>query len=288
MNFVRSLWGGGKKQAADEDERTDWPPITDADIEALLAEEAAGTDTWTEVKNENLIKVWKNKIKGSVYPVKAIFTLPKITADVAYQLMHNAPLRTEWDKFYVEYGTLGRYDDLNEYLYQAMKGPPGIQGRDFVLFRGVRADFDRNVFVLIFKNSSHPDRPRNATFVRATCIRSGYVIRPLPDDPSSCQMFVISQNDIAGSLPHWVINFVAPRGIVQWYNNFKRACEMLRARLEVLASEAAAQGKVIAKDATSIIESGAVEVHLGAKFESMDLDVSEDVRAADADEPSEE
>ena len=62
MNFVRSLWGGGKKQAADEDERTDWPPITDADIEALLAEEAAGTDTWTEVKNENLIKVWKNKV----------------------------------------------------------------------------------------------------------------------------------------------------------------------------------------------------------------------------------
>lgn len=203
--------------------------------------------------------------------------------------MHNAPLRTEWDKFYVEYGTLGRYDDLNEYLYQAMKGPPGIQGRDFLLYRAVKTDHTRNVYILVFKNSSHPDRPRTPAYVRAKCIRSGYVIRPSPDDPASCQMFVISQNDVGGSLPRWLINFVAPRGIVQWYNNFKRACEMLRERLEVLAKEAAAQGKAVPADATALIEGSGGSVRLGANFESMDLDASDDLRAAAGDDaPSED
>jgi len=192
--------------------------------------------------------------------------------------MHNAPLRTEWDKFYVEYRTLGRLNDLNEYLYQAVKSPaPGIQSRDFCLFRHSRVDHDSKVYILLFKNSSHPDRPITPQYIRAKCIRSGYVIRPLPDDPTSCQMFVLSQNDVGGSLPRWLINFVAPRGVAQWYANFRKACEVLRSRLEVLAKEAASAGQ--AGSADTLLESSDLTIHLEAKFEDMALNDAEEAKA---------
>lgn len=222
-----------------------------------------------------------------MYPVKAIFTLPDVTADVAYELMHNAHLRTEWDKFYVEYGVLGRADDINEYLYQAMKGPPGISGRDFCLYRGVKCDYERKVFLLVFKNSYNPLRPVTDKFVRAQCVRSGYVIRPAPDDPKSCQMFVISQNDVKGALPKWLINIVAPRGVEQWYNNFRKACTNLREKLEALAKQ---RNSGVPLDATEVIEKAQEDIKLDDDFAALDLSAGDAAEVAEdaADEAAAE
>jgi hypothetical protein len=103
-------------------------------------------------------------------------------------------------------------------------------------------------------------------------------------------MFVFSHNDVKGSLPKWLINIVAPRGVVQWYNNFRRACEMLRDKLEALV--AAGAGGVAAAAAVMAAEAAApaadvglsAHVHLDAKFDALDLSADAAAMAAEGND----
>lgn len=66
MSFLVNYFRGSPKPEKEKPlppDQVDWPRITEADFEALLAEEAADRGTWTVVKNEKNVKVWKNKVR---------------------------------------------------------------------------------------------------------------------------------------------------------------------------------------------------------------------------------
>ena len=47
-------------------------------------------------------------------------------------------------------------------------------------------------------------------------ILSGLIIRPDPDDPNSCKMTMLLQNDAKGHLPKFVVNFGTNKAPEKW------------------------------------------------------------------------
>lgn len=50
-------------------------------------------------------------------------------------------------------------------------------------------------------------------------------MRQCKDDPSSSTLFLVTQTDVKGLIPKWLVNTTAARAPVGWVENLRCACK---------------------------------------------------------------
>jgi hypothetical protein len=161
--------------------------------------------------------------------IKAIATLAGIPKDIIFEAIYNTDIRQKWDKLFHKFEVVEHDEEKMEtVLYYVIKAPIGISNRDFLQMRKVVHDWPSpGITYMHFKSIDHDDKPLVKGTIRAETIISGYVIEQIQDDPPITQLTVISQNDIKGLIPKYLVNMASGKAPKQWVNNLITGCELL-------------------------------------------------------------
>ena len=108
-----------------------------------------------------------------------------------------------------------------------------VTARDFVQKRKIWKDFpESSSHILHFKSVDHPLCPVKPKFVRAETLISGYFIKTINVFPPRTLISIISQTNIKGMIPAWLVNQVAKSAPKEWLDNLTKGCEKVRANKE--------------------------------------------------------
>eukprot|EP01080_Neovahlkampfia_damariscottae_P002139 gene2139-2005_t len=163
-------------------------------------------DSWTQhVKDENL-KVWTKEATNSkvnILKVKAEFEVPplllfKLIRDDEYFMKCGDDMFKEWKNVDI-------IDEDNTISYFAFNSPIGIiSGRDFITLRSYHTGNGEHV--ILIRSVVKDDIPQKEGLVRGDIHLTGYYIYPKGE---GCEMMYMTQTDLNGYIPGWVINFGA-------------------------------------------------------------------------------
>ncbi len=104
-----------------------------------------------------------------------------------------------------------------------------VQDRDFVQKRKIWKNFpSQNSSIIHFKSTEHKNAPTKCGKVRANTIISGYYIETVNMNPKTTKVAIISQTDIKGSIPKWIVNSVSQKAPKLWVNNLYKGCDMIK------------------------------------------------------------
>jgi hypothetical protein len=187
---------------------------------------------WEEVYKENTINIFKKSLKDNPHIIiKTFAKIPNYTTMEVYKAISDVDIRKQWDTIFSEFKII-HYDPEKdrEILYMRIKSPSVfISDRDFVQQRKKWIDFpEKNSICLHFKSVEHPKMPENKKVVRGEIIISGYYIRSSIEDPESSLLTIISQSDIKGNIPSWLVNKVSQKAPRDWVVNLIKGCHIAR------------------------------------------------------------
>lgn len=153
--------------------------------------------------------------------IKAIATLEGFTKECVFEAIYDTDIRQSWDKLFHKFEVVEHDEEsMSTVLYYVIKAPIGISNRDFLQQRKVVMDWPKKgVIYMHFKSIEHEKKPEVKGTVRAETIISGYVIEQIQDDPPVTQLIVISQNDIKGLIPKYLVNMASGKAPKQWTAN---------------------------------------------------------------------
>lgn len=104
-----------------------------------------------------------------------------------------------------------------------------MSDRDFVQRRKIWKDFpDVSSTILHFKSVNNKNCPVYKNIVRAETIISGYYIKTISVNPHKTFLSIISQNDIKGNIPTYIVNKVSQTAPKDWIKTLIKGCEMVR------------------------------------------------------------
>ena len=178
--------------------------------------------TWSQVWTTDEVIVFKKKTEGTpMVLIKAIATLRNIPGDIVFRAIYDTSIRQSWDKIFYKFEVVEHDEEkLETVLYYVIKAPLGISNRDFLQLRKCRHNYPKKgVKTLHFKSIEHQEKPPVSGIVRAETILSGYVIEQIEEDPPVTQLTIISQNDIKGLIPKYLVNMASGKAPKQWIAN---------------------------------------------------------------------
>lgn len=117
------------------------------------------------------------------------------------------------------------------YTFKVPRFAFGVLDRDFMLSQEVWWDYpERGMYTSYCKSIEDPRFPVLKSKVRATIHIMALVCRPLKDsegnDQTECML--VTNVDINGLVPKWMVNLGARSTPIQWFNDVERACNMFK------------------------------------------------------------
>lgn len=199
MSFDKSKMEGedGKYTLATDEDFDDFVKACDEDDgwHLVTEDKKTGTKVWDKVSKDSPINM-----------VKVYAKFPELNSLVLYDTLHDPDYRKTWDDSMAEGTELQVLDDNNDVGYYAAKAPMGVTNRDFVNQRMWRVREEEGEFIIMNHSVKHKDRPDPMKgYLRAISIRSGYLVRG-DLDGDSCEMLYITQADMMGWVPAWLMN----------------------------------------------------------------------------------
>ena len=194
------------------------------DPDFLELSEAAEQDVseWSRICKNDKVIVYRKKTEGTpIVMIKAIATLVGFSKETVWTAIYDTRIRKEWDKIFFKFLVIEDDDEKMEtVLYYSIKAPLGISNRDFLQRRKILLNYPKDgVDTMHFKSIEHPDVPKYKGTIRAETIISGYILEQIQDDPPITKLTIISQNDIKGLIPKYIVNMASGRAPKQWVNN---------------------------------------------------------------------
>lgn len=150
--------------------------------------------------------------------LRTIFT--DIKAETVYDVLHDPDYRKVWDSHMLESYDVGCLNPNNDVGYYAMRCPPPLKNRDFVLQRSW-LETGRE-YLLLNHSVFHETLPPKKGFIRATSFLTGFVIRPVGD--KGCEVNYVTQSDPKGSLPPWIVNKLTQTFAPKMIKRMRKAC----------------------------------------------------------------
>ena len=185
---------------------------------------------YSNVIDENNCQVYKRMVEG--IPVILIKCLAKIpfNKDIVFEAIANLDIRKQWDSVFSELRVVN-YEGENgaEILYMIIKSPVLlVSDRDFVQQRKVWKNFPTiKSHILHFISLENQECPPNKKCVRAETIISGYYMQDDPNEPGHSILGVLSQTDIKGNIPHFLVNKFAPKSSRNWIKSLLKGCKIV-------------------------------------------------------------
>jgi len=185
---------------------------------------------YTNVIDEKTCQVYKRQVEG--YPVILIKCLAKVpyNKDVVFEAIANLDIRKQWDSVFSELRVVNHEGENGaEILFMIIKSPVFIiSNREFVQQRKMWKNFPSNKsHILHFISVENDECPPSKKNVRAETIISGYYMQDDPDDPEHSILGVLSQTDLKGNIPHYLVNKFAPKSSKNWVKSLLKGCEMV-------------------------------------------------------------
>ena len=208
-------------------------PILASESRFIYEKEAEPLDGpgWDLTVNRPLIKVLRyietssgSSASSPPVLVRAYAKIPNTTMENVFYHISDTVQRTEWDTTFADFSLIpeGRSPSC-DILYCMLNSPFGVTPRDFLQYR--RTIVKTDSITLLMRSAEHPAKPSVSGCIRAETYISGYVIR---QSPSGCDLFLMSQTDIKGLIPKWIVNMMAAKAPAQWVNNLARSCAKLK------------------------------------------------------------
>lgn len=108
-----------------------------------------------------------------------------------------------------------------------------VKDRDFLQIRKIWNEFPtKDSLILHFKSATHPNIPETDKFIRAHTVISAYYIHTVSYNPPVTQMSIITQTDIRGSIPTWLVNKVAQKAPKDWVNSLIKGCQIATGKIK--------------------------------------------------------
>ena len=196
----------------------------------LLNEPTTKDFGYTNVINEKKCKVYKRLVEGiPVILIKALAHLP-YSKDVVFEAIANLDIRKQWDSVFSELRVVNHNGENGaEILYMIIKSPVFIvKNRDFVQQRKIWRNFPTTKsHMLHFISIDTPDCPENKKCIRAETVISGYYMQDDPEEPEHTLLGVLSQTDVKGDIPVFLVNKFAPKSSKSWITSLKKGCEIV-------------------------------------------------------------
>jgi hypothetical protein len=185
---------------------------------------------YTNVINEKKCKVYKRLVEGiPVILIKAMAKLP-YNKDVVFEAIANLNIRKQWDSVFSELRVVNHEGENGaEILYMIIKSPVLlVKNRDFVQQRKIWRNFPTTKsHMLHFISIDSPECPINKKCIRAETVISGYYMQDDPEEPGHTLLGVLSQTDIKGDIPVFLVNKFAPKSSKSWINSLTKGCEIV-------------------------------------------------------------
>ncbi len=74
-----------------------------------------------------------------------------------------------------------------------------------------------------FKSVEHKECPPVRKHIRGNVLIAGYIFRTISKEPLQSCIYIVSQNDIKGLIPKFIVNMVAAKAPREWMNNLRKA-----------------------------------------------------------------
>ena len=197
----------------------------------IMNEKPLKKNGYSNVIDEPDTKIYKKMTEG--VPVILIKSICKIPYDkqVIFNAISDLNIRKKWDSVFSELKVVN-HDGENgaEILYMIIKSPSVfVSDRDFVQQRKMWKNFpDEHSHILHFISVENKDCPIKKKLVRAETVISGYFIK---DDeergPNHSILGIISQTDIKGNIPTWLVNKFAPKSSKGWVKSLYKGCKLI-------------------------------------------------------------
>lgn len=165
------------------------------------------TGTWTEVDDDDGIKVWRLDVPGQDLPgFKGEAIIPRSIADIVTELKQ-VEHHTEWMHRCSASETIQRFDDEHVVIYNRVDVPWPVWDRDAILDTQFTAQSGGRLVVLTFKNIDPTLRPTPERVVRMPRLEGFY--RMWQITPTSTKVVYQVEADVGGAVPKWMAARVA-------------------------------------------------------------------------------
>jgi len=153
------------------------------------------------------LTVWQQASPDSVINIVKLRAEINTAPNVVYDVLHDADYRKEWDESMEEGYCIEQLDAHNDVGYYGAKSPIfSVSARDFCNQRSWWRATDGSEYIIFNHSVKHNNCPEKKGFIRANSILSGYLLRTHPDSPDKTLFFYLTQSDLKGWIPAWVIN----------------------------------------------------------------------------------
>ena len=202
--------------------------ISHKGLDKLLELEEWPVADWEDVHTSEFIHIYKRKEEHSpVILIKAYTTLRNLPPEKVFRLIYDLEIRSEWDNVLSNMYIFDKINENIDHMYSLYKAPFGISNRDFCQRRTKSMGYKGTSFMIHFESVEHPDCPAIKSNIRAHTTISGYIIRPDPKNPGSTLMTILTQTDIKGLVPKFIVNTAAAKAPKDWTRNFIKNAERL-------------------------------------------------------------
>lgn len=191
-----------------------WRPQVESCFKQLMKNyNLPDSDFKTVKKSENY---HLGKIVAEKNPIILVRGKMRLNArpDQIFGLIYDLELRSEWEPVLLGFEMLECISSGIDIIYSKVKGQYGASGRDFVQLRGTYKAREGYDYVIVMKSIEHKTKPVVQKLVRANTIISGYLIKDIGN--GRCELGIISQTDIKGRIPKFLVNYIAPKQPVKW------------------------------------------------------------------------
>jgi hypothetical protein len=197
-------------------------------LDRLLELESSNEQGWEEVHKSDYIKILKtSKADSPVVLIKVYVHLPEIPADKVYRMISDVEIRSKWDNVLSKLHVFGKVNEHVDHMYSLYKAPIGISDRDFCQRRIRASNYKEVPFIIHFKSVNHADCPPKGGVIRAHTHISGYIIRHSKRGSGCTDMTILTQTDIKGKVPTFIVNLAAAKAPSSWCSNFKESANRL-------------------------------------------------------------
>lgn len=192
----------------------------DGDFERLknLTDEHDG---WKVEYEKRDTKVWTKSTEQTQFKMIKLHTVYEdVSPSLLFDVLMDPLYRKKWDVHMLDSYDIGCLNPNNDVGYYAVRSPPPLRNRDFVL---QRSWLETGKEILIINHSVfHQSVPPKKGFIRATSYLTGIVVRP--SGRSGCSLSYVTQCDPKGALPAWFVNKLTKIFAPKMVKKLHKAC----------------------------------------------------------------
>ena len=149
-------------------------------------------------------------------------------------ILFDVDVRKRWEQIIFDFSSFDKSEEQKGScsIYYVYKSPFGVADRDFLQVQKVWHDFPEPGMVTLFYKSIDDERfPVMKNRVRATCHIMALCCSPAKDESGKdiLNCMLVTNIDINGLVPKWIVNFAARSAPSQWFVDCQRAIDLYHA-----------------------------------------------------------